>query len=161
AATYLGVALAATSGMQDEKAPRLQTLNMARFDDTLRQNPQEFLPMSVVQGHLARPQNLPYRSLLNEFEIRPDEWTRVADDPIGCDFPIFKLDLRVTSALLTQPRFQVDVRLEAADTDLDGAMEGGRPLPHIKPSEERFTFIVVSENELLSEIAKEEEKLYT
>jgi hypothetical protein len=139
----------------------VKSLPLPRFEQALRERPEEFLPMTVVEGRLARPQQLPYRTLLNEFEIRPDEWNRLEEDPLGCDFPVFKLDLRLTSSLLTQPRYQVDVRLEAADTDLDGALENGRPVPQVKASDERFSFIVVSENELLTEIAKEEEKLYT
>lgn len=144
-----------------EGAQVVKTISLPRFEKTLQEKPDEFLPMLKVQERLAKPQRLPYRTLLNEFEIRPDEWNRLEEDPLGCDFPMFKLDLRVNSSLLTQPRYQVDVRLEAADTDLDGAMEDGKPLPQVKASDERFSFIVVSENELLAEIAKEEEKLYT
>jgi hypothetical protein len=142
-----------------ERSTPARGFPLPRFGQTLREKPEEFLPMSLVLGRLGRPQRLPYRTLVNEFEVRPDEWNQV-EDPLGCDFPVFKLELRVSDPRLTQPRYQVDVRLEAADTDLDGALEDGRPVPHVKASEEKFTIIVVSENELLAEIAKEEEKLY-
>jgi hypothetical protein len=51
--------------------------------------------------------------------------------------------------------------LETIDTDLDSEKtKDGKPWPHLKVSDEKFTFFLVSENELLTEIAKEEEKLY-
>ena len=33
--------------------------------------------------------------------------------------------------------------LEAVDTDVEGPLENGQPQPHVKPSEERFIFLVV------------------
>jgi hypothetical protein len=51
--------------------------------------------------------------------------------------------------------------LEAVDTDLESEREkDGRPRPHLTPSKERYSFLIVSENELLTEIGYEEEKLY-
>jgi hypothetical protein len=51
--------------------------------------------------------------------------------------------------------------LEAVDNDLDSdKTKDGRPRPHLRASEERYTFFLVSENELLTEIAKEEETLH-
>jgi hypothetical protein len=145
-----------------EKPKTVETFALPRFEQMLRER-KETPPLAsdIIRNRLETRQKLPYRSLLNEFEIRPDEWTKVEEDPIGCDFPLWKLNLKVTDPRLTQPRYQMDIRLEAADTDLDGALENGKPRPHVKLSEEKFTFIVVSETELLAEIAKEEEKLFS
>jgi hypothetical protein len=140
--------------------PAVRTFPLPRFAQALREKPEEFLPMAAVEAHLGRPQRLAFRALLSEFEIRPDEWTRV-EDPVGCDFPLFSLGLRSDDSTRTQPRYQVDVRLEAVDTDLDAPLRDGRPAPHVRGSEEKFSFVVVSENELLAEIAKEEEKLHS
>jgi hypothetical protein len=53
------------------------------------------------------------------------------------------------------------VWLEAEDTDVEGeAGKDGRPRPHLTPSGEKFTFVVVPESELLSKIAEEEEVKY-
>ena len=68
----------------------------------------------------------------------------------------------MTDPTRPQPRYQMQLWLEAIDTDLDSEKsKDGKPQPHLKVSEEKFTFFVVSENELLTEIAKEEEKQYT
>jgi hypothetical protein len=147
---------------QKSETPRTTgTYELPRFEQALRErNETPLLATEIIRSRLTVPQRLPYRTLLNEFEIRPDEWTRPDEDPLGCDFPLWKLNLKVTNPRLTQPRYQMDLRLEAADTDLEGPLVDGQPRPHIKASEERFVFLVVSENELLAEIAKEEEKLH-
>jgi len=55
----------------------------------------------------------------------------------------------------------VEVRLVAEDSFLTGeTTKGGEPIPHVSPSSETYTFVVVPENELLSEIAREEEAKY-
>jgi len=61
-----------------------------------------------------------------------------------------------------QKRFLVEVRLLVDDTYLDGELDPrtGLPIPHVSPSGETFTFVVVPENELLSRIGEEEETKY-
>src|SRR5207302_1801332 len=59
-----------------------------------------------------------------------------------------------------QSRYRMQLWPEASDTDLDSEAEkDGTPRPHVSPSKEKFSFLVVSETELLAEIAKEEEEL--
>jgi hypothetical protein len=142
--------------------PVTQRLPLPRFEQTLRdrREPREFLPLPEVLDLLGQKKRLPYRPLTNEFEVRPDEWNKAEEDPIGCDFPLWKLGLKITDPRLTQPSYIMELQLEAADTNLDGPLVDGRPRPHVKLSDEKFTFVVVSENELLVEIGKEEEKLY-
>jgi len=59
-----------------------------------------------------------------------------------------------------QKRFLVEVTLVADDTHLEGERAGNVPVPNRTPSSETFTFSVVPENELLTEIGKEEEVKY-
>ncbi len=162
-ALTLGLALAEKPGDAARNKPVAERLALPRFEQTLRERQQvkEFLPLPEVLDLLGKKQKLPYRALTSEFEVRPDEWLRVEEEAsIGCDFPLWKLRLEESDPRKTQPRYQMDLQLEAVDTDLDGAVAAGRPQPHAKLSDERFTFIIVSANELLVEIAKEEEKLY-
>src|SRR6185312_5917015 len=94
----------------------------------------------------------------------PDEWTQPDLDPVGSDLPLWKTNpsLKMTDPSRPQPRYQMQLWLEAGDTDLDSEKsKDGKPQPHLKVSEEKFTFFLVSENELLTEIAKAEEKLFT
>jgi hypothetical protein len=142
---------------QAQKAFPPKNLSLPRFEQLLREKPAEFLPLERIEQHLALAQKLPFRTLVNEFTIQPDKWDRAETDPLGCDFPLWKENLKVTDPKLTQPRYLMDLRVEAVDTDIDGTPAGE---PHVKPSDEHFPFVIVSETELLAEIAKEEEKLY-
>jgi hypothetical protein len=87
------------------------------------------------------------RSLLNEFALEPER--------PAYNFDLLKLARgpKIASEREIQPRYRMQVWLEAVDNDL---LTG----PHRSQSKEKFTFQVVSVNELLSEIAKEEENLH-
>jgi hypothetical protein len=145
-----------------ERPKIVETFPLPRFEDVLRER-QETPPQAIelIRQRLLERQKLPYTALLSEFVIQPDEWKDPEKDPIGCDFPVWKLNLKITDPRLTQPSYKLEVQLRAIDTDLDGAVQNGIPQPHVKDSDEKFTFRVVSEIELLAEIAKEEEKLYS
>jgi hypothetical protein len=74
------------------------------------------------------------------------------------DLPVWKVryqgkPLKESEPGRAQRRFHVEVWLEAEDTYLDGE-------PHVTPSLERFTFLVVPESELLARIAEEQETRY-
>ena len=112
---------------------------------------------------LASPKTLPYRQLLRHFSLKPDDWTQPEFDPLESDLPLWKTNpnLKMADPSRPQPRYQMQLWLECIDNDLDSEKtKDGRPQPHLKASEERYTFFLVSENELLTEIAKEEEQLY-
>ena len=124
-------------------------------------------PDDVVQhpepSELASPKKLPYRQLLRQFSLKPDDWTQPELDPLDSDLPLWKRnpELKMTDPSRPQPRYQMQLWLEVVDNDIDSEKNpDGRPLAHLKVSEERYTFFLVSENELLTEIAKEEEQLY-
>ncbi|HTU94183.1 MAG TPA: hypothetical protein VMF69_29155, partial [Gemmataceae bacterium] len=124
-------------------------------------------PEDAVQrpepDELANPKSLPFRQLLRHFSLKADDWTQPELDPLESDLPLWKTNpnLKMTDPSRPQPRYQMQLWLESVDNDLDSEKtEDGRPRPHLKVSEERYTFFLVSENELLTEIAKEEEQLY-
>jgi hypothetical protein len=152
----------ASGGRQPPVAPPARRQPLPRFEQTVRDrlDLKEFLPLPEILALLDRKQRLPYRALTSEFEVRADDWLRAEEDPLGCDFPLWKLALKETDPRKSQLSYVMELQLEAVDTDLDGPLVAGRPQPHAKLSDEKFTFLVVSENELLIEIAKEEEKLY-
>src|SRR5262249_42320189 len=58
-------------------------------------------------------------------------------------------------------RYRMQLWVEAVDTDVDSEKaRDGTPQPHVSPSKEKFTFVIVSETELLNEVGKEEEALH-
>jgi hypothetical protein len=134
------------------------------FKKALEDHPEDaFQHPDTVREELAKAQKEPYRQLLRNFALKADAWTQPDLDPIGCDLPLWKINprLKMTDPSRPQPRYRMQVWLEAVDTDLDSDKdEDGKPQPHVKVSEEKFTIFLVSENELLTEIAKEEEKLH-
>ncbi len=138
---------------------------LPRFKRALEDRPEDaVLHPDTIREELVKKQKEPYRTLLRNFSIKPDEWTQPDLDPVGSDLPLWKTNpsLKMTDPTRPQPRYQMQLWLEAIDTDLDSEKsKDGKPQPHLKVSEEKFTFFVVSENELLTEIAKEEEKQYT
>lgn len=68
-------------------------------------------------------------------------------------FDIGKLNLKSNDERAVQPHYRLRLSVQATDSDIETG-------PHVGLSKERFTLIVVSENELLAEIAKEEEALH-
>jgi hypothetical protein len=138
---------------------------LPNFKKALEGRPEDaFQHPDTVREELTKPKKEPYRQLFRNFALKADDWTQPDLDPIGCDLPLWKNNpsLKMTDPSRPQPRYQMQIWLEAVDTDLDSDKDkDGKPQPHVKVSEEKFTFFLVSENELLTEIAKEEEKLHT
>ena len=64
-------------------------------------------------------QREPFRALLRTFTLRPDTWNNPEMDEVECDLPLWKAGLRVTDPRRPQPRYKVDVWLEAEDTAVD------------------------------------------
>lgn len=110
----------------------------------------------------------------DEDQANPTRWYKANDarSPLGGDLPLWQLTWRDRDGrdrpikdpddTKPQKRFVIEVRLLVEDNYLDGALDArtGRPVPHVSPSGETFTFVVVPENELLSRIAEEEEAKY-
>jgi hypothetical protein len=147
----------------------------------------EFLEIGTVMSLLKEIQREPYRKLLNEFTVKPDAWTNNDEDPtnpgrwvraqdqrtpLQCDLPLWTLyyrdrdgkekSLKDPDDTRPQKRFLIEIRLVTEDNYLEGEIDPKtkQPIPHISPSGETFTFVVVPENELLSRIAEEEETKY-
>jgi hypothetical protein len=127
----------------------------------LRDGRPELLPLAEVKDLLGKKQRLPYRSLLADLELKPDVWSAAESDPLAFDFPVWQLKLKALGQREIQQRYKMQLWVEAVDTDVDSEVEkdGQTPRPHVSPSKEKFTFLVVSEPELLTEIGKEEEEL--
>jgi hypothetical protein len=77
---------------------------------------------------------------LREFTLHPEEEF----------FEIEKLKLKPAEENTIQPKYRVRIWVEAQDTNVETGPGKGQ-------SKEKFTLLIVSENELLAEIAKEEE----
>jgi hypothetical protein len=166
AAYLIGAARGAARAAEPAVPKEVQYTELPGFQKLLKErilkdNRPEVLPMQTVRELLGRKQKEPFRQLLRNFALKPDEPLKPEEDPLGCDFPLWKLNLKVADERQTQPRYRMELWLEAADNDLDSEKgRDGRPRPHTSPSGEKFTFVVVSENELVTEVNKEEEVLY-
>jgi hypothetical protein len=148
----------------ERKAEEGPTLRYAlpSFRSELDKRPDDAVQHPEV-NELATPRTLPFRQLLRHFSLKADDWTQPELDPVASDLPLWKTNpnLKMTDPSRPQPRYQMQLWLEAVDNDLDSDKgPDGKPQPHLRMSEERYTFFLVSENELLTEIAKEEEQLY-
>jgi len=119
--------------------------------------------------------------LTKRFPLKPDDWIKPTnadqtDDPLkwkypradevelSSDFPVWDLEwnkkkIRAASNR-TQPHYRLTLWLEAEDTDLDSETldDGKTPRRHLGMSD-RFTFRIVSDAVLLSEIATEENNI--
>jgi hypothetical protein len=164
--TYLSAAL--KDAGKTDKQLQVQYLGVAGFEDALKESNQIYdgttlLNLATVRERLNSPQKAPYRSLLREFHIKPDKWQRAESDDVKNDFLMSKIryngePLLEPNSLKTQRRYRMQLWLEGVNTDVDTDPNGQ---PKVSPSKDRFPFIVVSEGELLAEINKEEEGIYT
>jgi hypothetical protein len=146
--------LGGAKSAEPARKPRYEA--MPRFS---RASADQLRDLAFTPAKLTQPQKLPFNNPLKAFKIQPDEW-KSADEEPGWDFPLWKAELKAPEGT-TQSRYRMQLWVEAIDTDVDSESEkDGRPKPHIGPSKEKFTFIIVSETELRGEIGKDEEKLY-
>jgi hypothetical protein len=174
--------LAATAG---DEASEEQFIDLPAFTQLLatrqvNDGRNEVLERGTVLSLLASKQKDPFRRLLNEFPVTPDNWTandeeggteprrwvRAQDQraPLGCDLPLWQLrykgdPLKERDESKAQKRYIVEIRILVDDTYAEGEVDAKtrQPIPHISPSSETFTFVIVPENELLSRIAEEED----
>jgi hypothetical protein len=100
------------------------------------------LPVARLEERLAQPQQTA-TDMLKSFDLDPELEV----------FSVGKLNLKVADDMAVQPHYRLNVGVAAIDNNIETGPGRGM-------SKERFTFIVVSENELLAEIAKEEEGLH-
>jgi hypothetical protein len=156
AAATLGFGTLMASSRPAEPARKVRYEPLPRF---ARDTAGQVRDFAFAPDKLALAQKLPYNNLLKVFKIQPDEWERADEEP-GWDFPLWKANLKSPEGV-PQSRYKMQLWVEAVDTDVDSERDkDGNPRPHVGPSKEKFTFVVVSETELLAEIGKDEEKLY-
>jgi hypothetical protein len=114
---------------------------------------------ALAPEKLGEPQRPPFHVLSRAFRMSPDVWDRPEEEP-GYDFPLWKVNLKAPEGT-ARGRYKMQLWVEAVDTDVDSEKaRDGTPQPHVSPSKEKFTFVIVSETELLNEIGKEEEALH-
>ena len=103
-----------------------------------------------------RPTRRPSRTRRSGTTPKP---TTTAQRPAGVRLP--PVGAEATAAARQGPAaVHADPVARAPDTDLDSDVdEQGRPRPHKGQTQDRLKFKIVSENELLAEIGKEEEEL--
>jgi hypothetical protein len=91
----------------------------------------------------------------NGAQDRPQERliTNLTLDPDEEFFDAAQLGLKVTDDQRAQPRYRMRLWVEAQDNNVETG-------PGIGQSKEKFTLLLISENDLLLEIAKEEESLH-
>jgi hypothetical protein len=134
----------ATQGSQE-----IKRVSLPRFEAALRDARVPQLPLEVLQTKLdKKPEVLPLRVFAHE--------ASAAADPGG--FDAGKLNLKVAEIGGPQPRYRMELWVEASDNYVFTDKES--PPPQRGVSKEKFTILLVSENELLTEVAKDEDLLY-
>jgi hypothetical protein len=134
---YLAWAAKVLKAAAEEKPPTRQMV--ASFARRLKETADDS-PLSVVRLRFERK---PQTTMLRDHSLDPnDGW-----------FDVEALRLRSSDDRQLQAHYRLRLWLTATDNNIETG-------PGVGVSKERFTFLVVSENELIVEIAKEEEALH-
>jgi hypothetical protein len=147
--------LTQTFSNQSTRGP--ESVPLATFERRLKEKAADDVPSAEFLARLTRkpvrelPRDRPLNTqeefldhaLLREHTLDPDEEF----------FDVEKLGLKVTDERQIQPRHRMRLSVDAVDNNIETG-------PGKTPNRDRFVFLIVSENELLSEIAKEEESLH-
>jgi hypothetical protein len=124
---------------EDDKTVR--TAALSSFQGVVRDQARKALPLARLKAALDEPPT--EEPLVKEFALEP-EVEFFAVEPLG---------LKSADEKTVQPRYKLRLWLSATDNDVETG-------PHTALAKEKFTILVVGENELLAEIAKEEEGLH-
>jgi hypothetical protein len=130
----------------DENLPK-RTVAVRGFQKLWEERAQEDVPLATLLERLQQEppdQATLARRMIKDFPVDPED-----DD---AKFNVETLNLRVTDEKAVQPHYLLRLWLVATDNNIETGPRQGQ-------SREKFTFLVVSEYELLAEIAKEEEGL--
>ncbi len=119
------------------------------FETELKASQREFYRIDDLLRSLGTQ---PPRTPLTKKYVIPDK----QDPYLGTDYFIDVEALRVgvDETKMTQPRYRMQFWMEATDNNVDSGP--GRGI-----AKEKLTFVIVPENELLAEIAKEQDGIYT
>ena len=115
-------------------------VSLATFDKLYKEQALKAVSVNKLQELLEQP---PTGSILHEFEL----------DPETEYFDVVRMGLAVSDEKAKQPHYRMRLWVEATDNNVET-----RPGKGV--SKEKFTFLIVDENDLLAEIAKEEEGLH-
>jgi len=151
--TFLGAVM--PSGKKPEakeSAKEARRFSLPSFQKLLESTPGEIKTLAAIKEELAKSKKLSERKqTVRSFQIQPDTFEKI-DEEVQSDFALGKLGLAVPGGSNAyQPRYRMEFWLEALDHDVETG-------PHLVTSKERYLFFIVSENDLLAEIAREEEK---
>ncbi|HEV8062955.1 MAG TPA: hypothetical protein VGP68_23950 [Gemmataceae bacterium] len=140
APAYLSYVVALTRSLSDESTRPPTLVPLTAFARRLRETEADAVSLADLDKRLS---TVPEHKMLRELTLDPDD-----------EFlDLLPLGLKVSDDSQVQPHYRL--RLEIAA--VDGNVETG---PGTGTNKEKFTIQLVSENELLSEIAKEEESLH-
>ena len=117
-----------------------RSIPLFTFERAFREQSLRPFPAARLEEMLKKP---PQGSLLREFELEPDLEV----------FDVAKLGVKVADDNAQQPRYRMRLWVVATDNNVETGPRTGQ-------SKEKFPFLIVHENELLAEIAKEEEALH-
>jgi hypothetical protein len=140
-AAYLSCLEPLSRSLAESAVRPAQAVSVESFRRRLAGIQQEVPPAEWEKRLTEKPAN----GLLKDFNFDPDEKEST--------FNVEQLGLRVSDEGKTQPKYRMRLGLVATDNNVETG-------PGVSSSKEKFTFLIVSENELLLEIAKEEEGLH-
>jgi len=135
------------SAATDDENLEQQHVGLKGFERLLAERAQEDVPLATFLERLAQPppdRAVLDRRMIKDFPVDPED-----DD---AKFNVESLNLRTTDEKAVQPHYVLRLWLLATDNNIETGPRTGQ-------SREKFTFLVVSEYELLAEIAKEEDGL--
>jgi hypothetical protein len=124
-----------------------QHVGLKIFEKLLAERAQEDVPLATFLERLTLPppeRAVLDRRMIKDFAVDPED-----DD---AKFNVESLNLRTTDEKAVQPHYVLRLWLLATDNNIETGPRTGQ-------SREKFTFVVVSEYELLAEISKEEDGL--
>jgi hypothetical protein len=143
AATVAAVTKSTKQITPEEQAKEIRRLALAIFQKKLGEEPR--FNLAEIRANLDKAP--PDRKLLNEFRFdQGDADTSFDVKPLGLEV--------LRGGTDPQPRYKMQIWVEAVDNNIETG-------PGKSLVKERLPFIIVSEDELLSEIGKEEEGEYT
>jgi hypothetical protein len=130
----------------DDENLEPQHVALKGFERILAERAQEDVPLATFLERLAQPPDRAVldRRMIKDFPVDPED-----DD---AKFNVESLNLRTTDEKAVQSHYVLRLWLLATDNNIETGPRTGQ-------SREKFTFLVVSEYELLAEIAKEEDGL--
>jgi hypothetical protein len=131
----------------DDENLKQQRVPLRSFEKILAERAQEDVPLATFLERLE--QDPPQRPILDRRMVK--DFTADPEDD-EAKFDVESLNLKTTDEKAVQPHYVVRLWLTATDNNIETG-------PRVGLSREKFTFLVVSEYELLAEIGKEEDGL--